>query len=225
MANYRTTEHRLSVTKNRAVENAASNSTEFDRYVLTLRYVSFLSSTKVELIVLSEDPTPEFIQLLTKNQSRLFAYTLSLVGNRQQAEDVMQETNMILWRKRDQFKLGTNFGAWMMKVAYYQVMDHRRKQNKQALFVDDENFLAELAEEAAMSTELTERQQEALQMCLQKLPQRQRDLVRMRYSEGASIKSVAEKIGSAATAVKQTLFRARGNLIDCVQYRMKEQVQ
>lgn len=132
---------------------------------------------------------------------------------------------MILWRKRDQFKLGTNFGAWMMKVAYYQVMDHRRKQNKQALFVDDENFLAELAEEAAMSTELTERQQEALQMCLQKLPQRQRDLVRMRYSEGASIKSVAEKIGSAATAVKQTLFRARGNLIDCVQYRMKEQVQ
>ena len=132
---------------------------------------------------------------------------------------------MILWRKRDKFKLGTNFGAWMLKVAYYQVMDHRRKQTKQALFVEDENFLAELAEEAAMSTELTERQQEALHICLEKLPQRQRDLVRMRYSEGASIKSVAEAIGSAATAVKQTLFRARGNLINCVQYRMKEQVQ
>ena len=172
----------------------------------------------------SQNPTPEFIQLLTKNQSRLFAYVLSLLGNRQQAEDVMQETNMILWRKQDQFKLGTNFGAWMLKVAYYQVMDHRRKQNKQALFVDDENFLAELAEEAAVSTELTERQQEALHLCLEKLPSRQRDLVRMRYTEGASIKSVAEKIGSAAAAVKQALFRARGNLISCVQHRMKEQL-
>ncbi len=131
---------------------------------------------------------------------------------------------MILWRKSDQFKLGTNFGAWMLKVAYYQVMDHRRRLNKQALFVDDENFLAELAEEAAMSTELTERQQEALQVCMQKLPTRQRELVRLRYSEGASIKSVAERIGSAAAAVKQALFRARTNLISCAQHRMKEQL-
>lgn len=172
----------------------------------------------------SKDPKAEFILLLTKNQSRLFAYVLSLLGNRQQAEDVMQETNMILWRKADQFKLGTNFGAWMLKVAYYQVMDHRRKMNKLALFVDDENFLAELAEEAATSTELTERQQEALHICLEKLPTRQRDLVRLRYSEEASIKRVAQKIGSVASAVKQTLFRARTNLIDCVQHRMKEQV-
>ena len=136
----------------------------------------------------------------------------------------MQETNIILWRKADQFKLGTNFGAWMLKVAYYQVMDHRRKLNKLALFIDDENFLAELAEEAANSTELTERQQEALHICLKKLPTRQRDLVRLRYSEGASIKRVAQKIGSVASAVKQTLFRARTNLIECVQHRMKEQV-
>ena len=112
----------------------------------------------------------------------------------------------------------------MLKVAYYQFMDHRRRLNKQALFVDDENFLAELAEEAAMSTELTERQQEALQVCMQKLPTRQRELVRLRYSEGASIKSVAERIGSAAAAVKQALFRARTNLISCVQHRMKEQL-
>jgi len=172
----------------------------------------------------SKDPPAEFIQLLTTHQSRLFAYVLSLLGNRQHAEDVMQETNMILWRKSDQFQLGTNFGAWMLKVAYYQVMDHRRKRNKLALFVDDENFLAELAEEAAISTELTERQQEALQICLTKLPARQRDLVRLRYSEGASIQSVAERIGSAAAAVKQALFRARTNLIECVQHRMKAQL-
>ena len=49
-----------------------------------------------------DETSAEFIQLLTSNQSRLFAYTLSMLGDRQQAHDVMQETNMILWRKADQ---------------------------------------------------------------------------------------------------------------------------
>lgn len=172
----------------------------------------------------SKDPTAEFIQLLTSNQSRLFAYVLSLLGDRQQAEDVMQETNMVLWRKSDQFKLGTNFNAWMLKVAYYQVLDHRRRRNKRVLFIKNDEFLAELAEAASSSTDLIERQQDALHKCLDRLPDRQRDMVSRRYSEGASIKSVAQQIGIAATAVKQALFRARVSLIECVNHRMKEQL-
>jgi DNA-directed RNA polymerase specialized sigma24 family protein len=49
-------------------------------------------------------------------------------------------------------------------------------------------------------------------------------MVSRRYSEGASIKSVAQQIGIAATAVKQALFRARVSLIECVNHRMKEQL-
>ena len=45
------------------------------------------------------EPPFEFVQLLTSNQSRLYAYVLSLLGDRTQAEDVMQETNAVLWRK------------------------------------------------------------------------------------------------------------------------------
>lgn len=53
-------------------------------------------------------------------------------------------------RKADQFKLGTNFGAWILKIAYYQALEHRRKLNHQDLFVPDEEFLSELAEEASI---------------------------------------------------------------------------
>lgn len=171
----------------------------------------------------SEEATAEIIQLLTTHQSRLYAYALSLLGNREQAQEVMQETNVVIWRKRDQFELGTNFGAWMLKVAYYQVLEHRRKLNRQALFVVNEEFLSELAEEAKQSTEKLELQQMALQECLARLPERQRDLIRRRYSDGASIKVVAEQVESAVSAVKQALFRARCKLIECVRYRMKEQ--
>lgn len=171
----------------------------------------------------ASETTPEFIALLTGNQSRLFAYVLSLLGDRQQAQDVMQETNIVLWRKAAQFRPGTNFGAWMLKVAYYQVMEHRRKMNKQAIFIADDQFLSELAEEAVEGCEALERQQAALRTCLRRLPDRQRDIVRRRYTEGASIKAVAEQLGIAASAIKQTLFRARCSLIDCVRFRLKEQ--
>ncbi len=166
--------------------------------------------------------TPEFITLLTTHQNRLFAYVLSLVGDRQQAQDVMQETNIILWRKADDFKLGTNFSAWMFKVAYYQVLEHRRKMGRLSRFVEAEEFLSELAVEAAEGCETMEQQQAALRQCIEKLPERQKEIVRLRYSEGESIKAVAEKSQSAASAIKQTLFRARTSLIECVRFRMKE---
>ena len=82
----------------------------------------------------SNDSTAEFIKLLTSPQSRLYAYGLSLPGNRQQAQDVMQETNLVPWHKADQFPPATNFETWMMKVASYQVLDHRRKLNRQAIY-------------------------------------------------------------------------------------------
>ena len=134
----------------------------------------------------------------------------------------MQETNLILWEKSDQFQLGTNFAAWMLKIAYFQVMSHRRQRRKHEHFAYDDAFLEGLAEESFEKTHLMERQQMALQSCLDKLPARQKEIVHRRYSEGYSIKRLADQLGIAAAAIKQTLFRARTNLIKCVQFRMQE---
>ena len=66
----------------------------------------------------------------------------------------MQETNAVLWRKAHEFKLGTNFGAWMLRVAYFQVMAHRRKITRDRLVFDDD-FLADIADDAQQQTERT----------------------------------------------------------------------
>ena len=101
------------------------------------------------------EPSFEFVQLLTSHQSRLYAYVLSLLGDRTQAEDVMQETNAVLWRKAHDFKLGTNFGAWMFKVACFQVMAHRRRLTRDRLVFDDD-FLQDVAEDAEQQCEWQE---------------------------------------------------------------------
>jgi len=98
------------------------------------------------------EPSFEFVQLLTSHQSRLYAYVLSLLGDRTQADDVLQETNSVLWRKANEFELGTNFGAWMLKVAYFQVMAHRRRLTRDRLVFDDD-FLQDIAEDAKQQCE------------------------------------------------------------------------
>ncbi len=168
------------------------------------------------------EPSFEFVQLLTSHQSRLYAYALSLLGDRSQAEDVVQETNAVLWRKAHDFKPGTNFGAWMLKVAYFQVMAHRRRLTRDRLVFDDD-FLHDIAEDAKRQCEWQLEKQRRLGDCIEKLTQRYKELIRRRYAEGATLKSIAAQSGQSENSIKQALFRARAALIECVKGQRPEE--
>jgi len=162
-----------------------------------------------------EDDAGEFVQLLTSHQSRLYAYILSLVGNPTLADDVLQETNTVLWEKASDFTPGTNFVAWMMKVAFLQVMAQRQRKNREKIMFDSE-MINDMAQQASKHLESSDVRQRALQQCLEKLGPRHQDLVRRRYSAGASLQSIADDVGQSSESIKQALFRARSSLIECV---------
>ncbi|MCP4891330.1 MAG: sigma-70 family RNA polymerase sigma factor [Planctomycetaceae bacterium] len=168
------------------------------------------------------EPSFEFVQLLTSHQSRLYAYVLSLLGDRTQAEDVLQETNAVLWRKASEFQLGTNFGAWMLKVAYFQVMAHRRRLTRDRLIFDDD-FLQDMAEGAEKQGERQGENQRRLGDCIGKLTERYQELIRRRYTDGATLKSIAAQSGQSENSIKQALFRARAALIECVKGDRQEE--
>lgn len=198
--------------------NLDHNQTVLPRYILHAQ----LALIKDSMPGKRPEPSLEFIQLLTSHQSRLYAYVLSLLGDRTEAEDVMQETNAVLWRKAHDFKLGTNFGAWMLKVAYFQVMAHRQKLTRDRLVFDDE-FLQDIAEEAEQQCEWQEEKQRLLSGCIQKLNERHRELIRRRYTEGATLRSIAAQSGQSENTIKQALFRARAALIECVKHQSPEE--
>ena len=156
-----------------------------------------------------------FVQLMTEHQGRLYAYVLSLLGDRDQANDVLQETNLVLWRNAAEFQMGSNFRAWAFRVAHFQVMAHRQRQLRDRLVFDDE-LLAVLDPAAKAIDETYEDRQERLTACLEELPEAQRDLLRQRYAEGLSLQAIADRVRRTANAVAQTLFRVRRVLIECV---------
>ncbi|MHC5160788.1 MAG: sigma factor, partial [Planctomycetota bacterium] len=86
----------------------------------------------------NQNKTEEFLSLLMSNQRRINSYVLSLVPNMNDADDIMQETITVLWRKFDEFQVGTNFASWGMKVAFYCVLDFRKKKAKDKLVFSDD---------------------------------------------------------------------------------------
>ena len=157
----------------------------------------------------------EFIDLITSFQGRLYGFILSLLGDPDQANDVLQETNIILWKKSNEFTPGTSFKAWSFRVASFQVMAYRQKKLRDRLIFDD-SFFANIVNEAKDIDEQFSAKQKTLDACMQKLNIRHRELIDKRYCHGFSVKKIAEDLQQTANAITQTLFRARKNLIDCV---------
>ncbi|MEW4564212.1 sigma-70 family RNA polymerase sigma factor [Bremerella sp. JC770] len=167
--------------------------------------------------------TAEFIQLLTSHQSRIYAYILSLVFDRNEADDVLQQTNVVLWRNASDFEPGSNFVAWSFRVAYYQVLSHRKKKQREKLIFDDE-ILNDIAQAATQCDQTFPTRQRLIQSCIEKLNLSQRDAVQRRYQNGATLESIARETEKKVNAVKQILFRARENLIKCVKKGLSQDV-
>jgi len=123
----------------------------------------------------------EFIQSFTRVQRSLFLYILSLVPRPVDAEEILQETNLIVWTKSQQFQPGTNFRAWACQIAYFEVLKYReRKQREKLTFNPD--LMELIAAESLQQAELMDRRRQALADCLLKLRESDRALIQTRYS-------------------------------------------
>jgi RNA polymerase sigma-70 factor (ECF subfamily) len=162
--------------------------------------------------------TERFIQSLTDQQSRLFSYLVSLLGDVHEARNVLQETNLELWRKSSEFVEGTDFAAWSRRIAHFKLLAFLRdKKRDRHLF--DESLLDQLAQRPQPAGTDEERHV-ALRHCLAALPDNLRLLISRRYSVGHSIRQLSERIGKSEAATKVSLLRARKQLMRCIERRL-----
>jgi RNA polymerase sigma-70 factor (ECF subfamily) len=166
-----------------------------------------------------QSPEGEFVQLFTRYQRRLYVYILAQVHNPVEAEEVLQETNLVIWRKSQQFQAGTNFFAWSSRIASYEMLKYRERRRKDKLHFS-EQFLEAVSQEVVDSEDQLEERRKALHACLGKLRPRDRELIRQRYASGKNGKVVAEVLGRPANSVYQSLGRIRRTLLECINRRL-----
>jgi RNA polymerase sigma-70 factor (ECF subfamily) len=156
----------------------------------------------------------EFAVQMTKCQRRLHAFILSLVWNPADADDVLQETNLVLWQKVAEFDDSRPFLPWAMRFAQFQAMAWLKSRQRNR-FVFDHDLVQLLASEAAAEP-LFDPRRIALASCLEKLRQPQRDLVLKRYEPNGSVNAMAAAVGITPKAVSDRLRRIRQGLLECV---------
>lgn len=170
-----------------------------------------------------KDRSTEFLTLLTQHERALGLYVYGLVSPATDADDVLQQTKMVMWRSFDQFEEGTNFLAWARKVAFHQILTYRRQRKREHLPLSEETLEAIGLEVAKLSDDGGDLRREALRECVRRLPEEQRQLVLMRYFEDMEVDQVANKIGSTPGAVYRALSRVRHTLLECVERRMENE--
>jgi len=160
-------------------------------------------------------PFEEFMGLFLRHERKLFRYIVTLLSSTSDAEDVLQETALLLWRKFDEYERGTNFHAWACRTAQLKVFEHRRK-NRHVVSVLDPDVLEQLASDSIQKAGQLEARLGALETCLEKLRQTDRELIRQRYARGKSGIDVAASLGRPANSVYQSLGRIRRALLECM---------
>ena len=73
-----------------------------------------------------------FVRLFQQYERGLYRYILSLVLNVAAADDISQNTSLLLWEEFGRFDLNTDFGAWARTIAYYQVLKYRQTREPRA---------------------------------------------------------------------------------------------
>jgi RNA polymerase sigma-70 factor (ECF subfamily) len=158
----------------------------------------------------------EFADAIRLSTSQILSYINAVVLDWNDAEDVFQETCVVLWKKFDEFQPGSSFLAWALQVARYKATDFLKTRGRRA------TFHARLQE--LLATEVIEEDDknataclDSLSGCMDRLPPSDRELVMSCYGESKPVRQVASQLGRSPQSVHNSLYRVRKVLIDCVQ--------
>lgn len=160
-----------------------------------------------------------FLSQFTRIQSEVLAYVRALVHDRAAADDVFQSTSLTMWRRFDAFREGEPFLPWALGIARHEVLHYWRTRRRDRL-VFGEAALARLADMAAAIAAEADPRQRALEACVKKLPDRQRQLVALFYGQRLPADQIAASWGLTVHAVYKALKVMRRGLLECVEKRL-----
>lgn len=167
-----------------------------------------------------DDQYRRFLRLFTANEAAIRAFVRRLVPMRSDADDIFQDTSIVLWEKFSEFRVDADFLAWAFGVARYEVLAWRRDKARDRLVLD-EKVVEQLAVEAPRDETLLSRQRKALEQCLEKVKPEDRNMLMQAYHPGTRAKDVARNSGRSETGFYQWLHRMRSSLLACVRKSLR----
>ena len=170
--------------------------------------------------MLNEQDQLRFMRLWTTAQPAVSGYVRSLVRDRAVADEVLQETSLVLYRRFDEYDEQRPFVAWALGIARFQVLSMNRDAARSRVAFDTD-LLAQFTETWGELAPIASDRSLFLQDCIQRLAGRARQMVRLRYYDELTAEEIARQVGGTGATVRVTLQRIRQQLRECVERQLR----
>ncbi|MDI1310996.1 sigma-70 family RNA polymerase sigma factor [Prosthecobacter sp.] len=162
-----------------------------------------------------------FVKKFAHFEADVRRFVRSLLPNWTDADEVVQQTAIVMWRKFDQYDPETHFMKWACVIARFEALAYRRKMARDRL-VFREDVLELMADEGVEEIDQRDAEHAALESCMSDLPEKSRQLLTLAYTQGVKVKELAEEAGSSAEAFYMRLNRLRRQLMTCVESKLQQ---
>lgn len=168
----------------------------------------------------NEDRRRDVLRLALEYRAEIWAFLMALAKDPNRAEDLFQNTHLIICEKWEQYRPGTNFLAWARAIARFEFLASVDPARKPYVTVEAE--VIESAMEAAQERpDALADKREALRECMNKLNEKSRQALALRYEQGFPCAEVARQLRLSSNALYVMLSRVRQALLECVESRLR----
>ncbi len=168
---------------------------------------------------MTDPQTQEVLQLFVRHQPRIKGFIVALLPDFAAAEDVLQETFLVVQRKASEFDRASNFLAWAFRIARFQVMKAQTTHQRHVERLSDA-VLESLAASAPVEP-WDDRRLALLPQCLERLAPQARRIVDLFYRDEHKPHEIAQRLSWTPAAVSVALSRARKALRECIEQNLK----
>lgn len=164
----------------------------------------------------------QFLRLLMLNDRRIYAYILSFVPNTADADDIMQESSAVMWRKFSSFSPNMDFVAWAVTIARYQVLSYFKKK-KRSRIQFSEDLMKSIQGEVEKALPQMDQRLGALKKCIDKLMKMDKYILKLRYEKEFTLENIGAHISKSTRATYYSLVRIHKLLMHCIKQAIAEE--
>ncbi|NNK86900.1 MAG: sigma-70 family RNA polymerase sigma factor [Flavobacteriaceae bacterium] len=170
--------------------------------------------------------THAFGILVDRYKTLVYTLCLRMMGNREEAEEVSQDTFLKVYRSMGRFKGDSKFSTWIYRIAYNTCLDRIKKNKHRHLLssIDEKDHFDIGFIESRYDDLDKKARAEAIKSCLEKLPGDTGFILTLYYYEELSLKEIADITGNGLNNIKVKLFRSRKKLMHLLKENLEPEL-
>lgn len=170
--------------------------------------------------------TNVFRVLVDRYKDMVFTVALKMLKNREEAEEISQDTFIKVFKSLQTFKGESKFSTWIYKVTYYTCLDRLKKNKKESYTILIDDFSEHLVKTVDNALNILEEkeQKQAIRNCIDLLSIEEGFIITLYYFDDQNLEEIAEILGTNANNIKVKLFRIRKKLAVILKRQLEPEI-